>query len=368
MKKVFSSLGIGLASVLMASSVMAQTATQSKDCEAIRARGAGDASLLLFPAIVVEGIHYPSSSGIASIGGSISKNGYQARASLSWSPLDAFRSTLVRKLADANCNQQVAMVQAQQALEYLNDVGKETAYNNTLTYLNEHKDHANDLLSQANKRLTAGVATITDITMLQQLATSLELKRLQAQGQLDVLHAKQYVAKQNSFEELMSHVQNSSMEFERRASNLHRFDAWKTNIEIGGIPPMAGTSDTWTWAGYVSVSYNFGGIPLIHNENQYLDVRSRELRNARYELTGQLTRFRDSIVANMNDLKRQLTLTETQIAQLTTTHNSLQAHLDAPTALNSDALIQLQIMDAESNKELIVGMLTELNKFYGEGK
>jgi len=368
MKKVFSSLGIGLGCVLATSTSLAQIATQSRDCEAIRARAAGDAALLLSPSVSASVIKYPSSTSFTeAIGGSTTTAGWQGRVAFMWSPLNAYQSVLVRQMGDKECANQIAIIEASEALEQLQDVGKQTALTNELEYLASQRSVVEDVLAQANKRLVAGTATVMDMTMLQQQSSALELRRIQAQGQLDILLHKKYIAKNHSFSELMTNVQNTSMQFERKASSIRMLSPWKFDVSGGVVPPMmSGETTSIFFVG--TITYNFGGIPMAHNENQYLDARSRELTSARHELTHQLSLFRDVVKANIEDMNRQLATLDSHNNLLTYTYNNLSQHSDAAGALNAMALIKLQMIDAESNRAMVAGMLNELNTFYGEGK
>lgn len=348
---------------LSAASASAQTATSSRDCEAIRARAAGDAALLLSPSMQVQGIKYPATGTFGAIGGSTTELGLQARLAFLWSPLDAYKSTLVRELADKDCAQQTAMVEAQQALEWLNDIGKEGALKAQMGLLDDHHEDINNLLSKANERLAIGNITLVELNVLQQAASALELKRVQALGQLSVLHAKGLVPKTHSFDELIARVESSSMVWERQFSAVNRLQPWKFDINAGVIPPMT-QGDSVDWFGLVSLTYNFGDLAQKSSEHRYLDARQHELLYARYELADQLRRFKQTIVANINALTMDQGVLQQHLADLSKTRAALHAHPDAPQAANAEALVQLQIWDTESDLLANDGMLKELQTFY----
>ena len=339
--------------------------TMTRDCQAIRARAAGDAAMLLSPSVAAEGIKYPATGGFAAIGGSTTVDGLQARAYFLWSPLDAYKSVLVRELGDKDCAQQAAIIQASGALEQLNDIGKETALQNQIDYLQNQQSMMSDIIFQAQKRVGAGAATIMDLMVLQQTVSTLSLKMEQARMQLDTVRAKHYVVKQNSFAELMLRVQDTSMSYERQFSKVRMLQPWQINMQGGVVPPMT-SSDNFQIFGVLTATYNFGGLFLGKHEDQYLSAREHELRSARYELSDQLSRFRETVRSNMIDLQRQLQVVDTQLNKLQQMHAQLLDHMDVPTAQNAEALIQLQMFDAESTKALLSGMLAELTKFYGD--
>jgi len=190
MKSKMFMMSVPFICMAMAGNALADDKDASDYCEGVRARAAGDAAIFLSPSVGIQGIKYPATGTFSAVGGSTTPEGYQARLQFLWSPLDAYKSTLVRELGNKDCAQKMAMVDAQEALEYLNDVGKETALTAQVSYLTEHKSAADDILVQANKRLVAGVATIMDLTILQQAAASLDISRVQAQGELNVLQER----------------------------------------------------------------------------------------------------------------------------------------------------------------------------------
>jgi hypothetical protein len=339
--------------------------TFTKDyCTKVRERAAGDADLLLAPSVQVVGLKMPEGT-YTTVGGYVAAGGYTARASFLWSPLDTYTSTLVRSLGDKDCAQQTAIVDAQQALEWLNDVGKENALSSQVSYLTSQKYLVEGVLNKATARVAAGYATIMDLTILQQNAAALDLTRVQAQGMLNILHAHAYVKKDQTFDGLMKRVQDTSMDWERKASAIRMLTPWQFNLQ-GGLAPPLDNNDGVIWFGQVTVQYNFGGLSLGTHENHYLTARQHELETARYELTNQLSRFREIVKANMVTLREQIISVDQNLANLQATHDKLLQHMDAPGAVNAEALVRLEMITAGSNRILFAGMLIDLEKFYGD--
>lgn len=347
----------------IARSAGAQEVNTDKDyCDKVQARAHADAWLLFAPSIQLQAIRYPAAGNITVVGGSTDLNGDQVRGNLSWSPLDALRGTHVLTIADKDCLQHAATQEANNLLEQMGDVGRSAALQAEVSYLKMHSDEMNDILTSMQKRLGIGNITITDVATIQQSIDAINRKLAVSQGQLDVIHAKDYVSTVQSAGEIATKLQQYSMEFENETSKLRMFDPWTVQTSFGVVPPMASVDKT-SWYGSVSIGYNFGGLPRGGYENRYLNARQHELAHARYELTDAIRRVKDGVVAGISSSDAEIATLNDRITNLLNTKAHLASHPDAPNAISVLSMVSLQIIDAVSDQLYLIELRRQLTEW-----
>lgn len=362
MNKVFCSLTLGLAFVAATSLAQAQ---EDKDyCDKVVARAHADSFLLFSPTLALQAIRYPSSdSTVSPVGGATDTHGDQVRGNIAWSPIDAYRGTIMQSIADKDCLQHSAASEAIQLLEKVADLGKAPALQAEIDYLDNHNPAMETIISQMEKRLAIGNITITDLAVIQQSIASLERKQVQSQGQLAAIHAKDYTETKSSVNDIVARLQASSMNFEKESSRLRMFDQYSITVSGGIVPPVMSGVNSTSWFGMVSIGYNFGGLVRGKDENKYLDARRHELQTARYELTNQLHRLQDGVRAGIIAATDEIVVIDSHLAELNHTRDELKAHPDAPNVMSALSMVELQIMDMESDRVFLDTMRQQLTEW-----
>jgi hypothetical protein len=355
-------IGLGAASILLLASV-AQADDTSDYCQKVQARAHADSMLLFSPSAQLQGIKYPAGApGVVAVGGSTSVDGYQVRGGLSWSPLDAYKGTQVLTLADKDCLQHSATVEVQNLLEQMNDIGRQQALEAEVAYFEAVTPRMNDIIAGMQKRLGIGTITITDVAAVQQVIAALQRKQAQSQGQLAMIHAKDYIDNPHSASDIVARLQRYSMEFEKQTSKVRMLDPWSIAMSGGVVPPMA-QGDGVAWFGMIQVGYNFGGLVRGKLEDRYMASRQSELQHARYELADEMRRLQDSIRAGVASSELEIATLDKRLAELYSTKNTLLAHADAPNVDSVLAMVNLQIMDAESDRVFLVELKNQLSQW-----
>jgi hypothetical protein len=357
------SFGAIFAMFLVNNVARADDKTDDTYCEKIQARAHADSMLLFSPAAQLQFIKYPAGApGVVAVGGSTSVDGLQFRGAISWSPLDAYKGTQVLTLADKDCLQHSATVEVQNLLEQMNDIGRQEALGAEVSYFDAVNSVMEDISSGMQKRLAIGTITITDIATVQQSIAALERKKALSQGQLDVIRSKDYVVTTHSAADIAAKLQRYSMEFEQQTSKVRMLDPWTVAVSGGVIPPMA-QGDGVAWFGMVQLQYNFGGLVRGTYENKYLNARQSELQHARYELTDEIRRLQDGIKAGVTSSELEIVTLDKRLADLHAIRDTLSNHLDAPNAISALAVVNLQILDAESDRVYLVVLKNQLSQW-----
>src|SRR5262245_41274074 len=91
-------------------------AEESAYCRKVEARAGSDASLLMWPRLMLQGIRFPRSPQI-DLGPTVG-SGLQARVAMSYSPLDLYKGTRVLRIGEADCKQHEASSDVQDILEH----------------------------------------------------------------------------------------------------------------------------------------------------------------------------------------------------------------------------------------------------------
>lgn len=350
--KLFASF-VGACAVLCASS--AARADESAYCRKVRARASSDAALMFAPSVQVHGIKFPNNGTIDS--GVTTGAGYQFRAVLTFSPLDLYRGFRVLRVGDADCEQHAAVEDAQKILQQGADFGRLPALRRQAAMLDAKRPTWESLLEKSEERLAAHTISLADANDVRARVSELELKRSRVGGDAAKLEARGLESMRKGLGTLSSDIRASAMRFEREASHVRSLDAWDVRV-TGGIIPQDKPVDFF---GMVQVGYNFGGFWRNAYESGYLEARAEELRTSRYELEDQLQRFRDVVRAAAVQTRSELGVVERSVATLRAAREALSKS-EAPGAPHALALVELEILSIESDREFLTVFLEELGR------
>ena len=201
-----------------------------------------------------------------------------------------------------------------------------------------------------------------NVAAIQQQIAMLQRKLAVSEGQIVSLNAKRYVVSPKSSSEIAARLQEYTSEFEKQQSAVRMIDPWTIGLSGGAVPPMQ-QGDGLAWFGMVSAQYSFGGLTRSHFENQYQDARRAELAHARYELVDQIHRLQAGVIAGIGASSMEIESLDKHIAELNDTKSQLKSHPDAPNVANALSLIELQIMDAMSDREYLVELRKQLTEW-----
>jgi hypothetical protein len=335
------------------------SADESAYCRKVRARASSDAALMFAPSVQAHGIKFPNNGTIDS--GVTTGAGYQFRAVLTFSPLDFYRGFRVLRLGDADCEQHLAVEEAQNILEQGADFGRLPALRRQVAILDAKRSTWQALLAMNEERLAAHTISLADATEVRARVSDLELKRTRVAGEISKLEARGLESTRKGLATLAADVRAAAMRFEREASHVRALDAWDVRV-TGGVIPQDKPVDFF---GMIQVGYNFGGFWRNAYESRYLDARAEELRGSRHELEDRLSRFRDAMRSAATQARGELAVVEHSLTTLGTARAALEKS-DAPGAPHALTVVELELVSIESDREFLTALLEELTRLQEE--
>lgn len=330
-------------------------AEESSYCKKVHARTTGDAALLFAPTIQAQAIRYPTGAGGTIDAGTTSGTGLQARASVSWSPLDFYRGFGVMSAGDADCARGDAQIIAQRLLHYGEDYGRLHARRSQVSYFASRESAIALLLAKSDERLAAHVTSLLDTNELRARAADLDRKRVIAQAEVARLEARGVESYGGDIRRLAVEVEAKSVRYEREVSALRKLDGWDLRLSGGVIP-----HDTPQVFGFVQLGFNVGSIARIVSESSYMDARTEELRKARYELRDQLERFKAQLRTARAQAIGESAIVSSRVASLVAARQAL-AGSDSPNAPHVLAVLDLEIIGAEADNAFLNSLISELS-------
>lgn len=335
------------------------SAQNSDYCAKVRARAAGRAALLTAPELFSDLLRYPESYET----GPSSMDTLQLRVGLSFSPTDAFKSTLLDDIGEADCRAHEAKVRVERALDSSSDTYRLPALRAQLEFLEQRRGAWHDLLTRAEQRLSARVITNLEFAAFSRQLEELERKLLQLRGETDGIRAE--IGDDQVGPEALSRYEaeyvSATYEFERRESSQKSFDAWDFTL-TGGFVPIASTGPDWF--GWIQLRYKLGGAFADQHESDYLRARAEELRRSRYEVPARVQAMKRKFSVQREQAQKELALVDRQLEFLTRTRSALETADVALTAHARDSLAVEQ-MAAEAEQRFLRVLIETLTTIEG---
>lgn len=351
------SVGVAFALSVVTSSARAD---ESAYCRKVEARAAADASLLIAPRVLVEGVKSPSA---LQTGGKLDPtspgHGYQLRAGLSWSPLDAYKGVRVMKVGELDCEQHETVVTAQQLLVQAPDLGRLAALREQAAYLDAQQAVWEGISTRMTERFAAQNTSLIELEEVRAQSAALARLRAQIGGEIARLEATGIETYRGSIPELVRRIGEKAMAFEQEASHVRKLDAWSFNITGGYLPPIYGPGSA-DFFGVVQLGYNIGGPWQSKAENRYLGAREEELQKSRYELARQLQVLRVHVKGASAQATRELAIIERRSSELAVLRETV-ARSEAPAAAHAAARIELEAISMQADRVFLTGLIRELS-------
>ncbi|HXN33871.1 MAG TPA: hypothetical protein VN894_18505 [Polyangiaceae bacterium] len=323
---------------------LAAAAQSSPYCRKVRARAAGDAALLMSPRVVVQGIRFPSNGQVEATAGVLVGAGYQARAGVSFSPLEFYRGAEVIRLGDADCDQHDALESIRETISQGADAARASAPRAQADYLEGHRDELRSLATRAEQRLAARLITVVEFQELRQKCNAVERKLVEIQAEAKILRAKGEEPPRESVGALAERYEKLAMRFERETSRLRSLDAWHFQL-TGGVVPLAPVD----WYGLAEVSYNPGGVVRNQRESRYLEARDDELRRSPYEPGPQSRELRAQLAAALELARSNLDIDDRDAAAIDSATRALE-HSTAPDAAHARDFLAIEGLSIQSDR------------------
>jgi hypothetical protein len=353
-------------------------AQDSPYCRQVRARAASDADQLMTPRVMVQGIHFPRGSQQFD-SGATTRNGYQVRTGLTFSPLDFYKGQGVLRIGDADCRRHEASQELDEVLGHATDTARLSALREQSQFLRTRTEDWRALGAKAAARLSQRIITVVEFTNLQRSIDTLEHKLVAVEGEAGQLEARQLGAT-GTFPSaaasttgstaptrgtspasapapvpaLASQYYREAMRFEQEASKVRKLDDWKLQI-TGGVVPL----EPVDWYGTLELSVSLGALVKGEHEQRYIESRSEDLRFARGGVETRLAQFRAQTAAALEQARRALGLVEHSLEILRATRLALEQS-EAESAAQARDLLAIEQVSVESDSIFLRSFLGAL--------
>jgi hypothetical protein len=346
--------------------IAARAAAQTSPyCRKTLARAEGDAALLAWPRVVVEGIRFPD-SGRVDIGATVGDN-IQGRVAMSLSPLDIYRGARLTRAAEADCAQHETSERLRDL--FVAGLNPQTieALEAQAAYLESRRTEWRALMGLAEDRLRAGLIMLTDLHDLRRFVSALERKLEAVKAQAEQLQAvlpegqPELAATPAGLEALAKDYVQHSLELDEELGHLRSLDPWGIKLSAGAIPMPGQPAD---WYGFVEIGYALGGFGRNAHETEYLAARRAELRQASYALPARVRELTRLIAAEIAGATRQRDVVDGQLRTIEATRTLLET-ADVPQAEHTRAMLRAEGVLLESERvyfQSLIDALTRVRK------
>lgn len=350
----------GLILAAIASPAIAQSPTPY--CRRVRAEAESRAFLLFSPRLSVQGLHVPLVGGTTGMG-IVQGQEWQARAALSFSPMDMARGALVLDQAGAECERRAAGEEIQRALEAGSSYGRLPALRAQVAYYQGQRAAIDQLLTDAQAARDEQLITMQQLNDVRLRANAIARHVQSLEAEIDRLSGdeEERDATDRPIRAQLDDYEARSIDLARAESDLRRLNPWQVNVSAGVVP-----LSTFDWYGAVELSYNLGGIAQAFAEDEVVAARAAELREADYEVRGAVERFERRMRESTSDLRDALQLLDAQ-ARLLDEQRDLLTRTSEETAeaQHSLRMVEMNRIELEGDRVYRRALLSEREAITG---
>jgi hypothetical protein len=308
-------------------------AQASPYCTKVQARAADDATLLMSPRLILQGVRFPQ-NGLINDGLTVG-TGFQPRASLSVAPLDFYKGLGKMHVGAADCRRHEALVAVENLLGQGDDRARLSAARAQADFLRDRREDWRALSDRAARRLSERIITLVEFDYMRQRVEIVERKLVQLEGEIGRLEARRLPAPKGSASALTREYLKGEERFLRTQAHLRALEPWHVHVLAGAVP-LAPVD----WYGLVELSFNVGGLALSSRD---VDARMQEIQKAPYEVGARVDRYRAQIAADIAEAKAELELVQRNLELVTSTRQTLEKSNAANIAHSKDTLFVDQI-------------------------
>lgn len=334
-------------------------------CRRVRAEAESRAYLLFSPRIAVQGLHVPLVGGTTGTG-VVQGTEWQARAALSFSPMDMARGALVLDQAGAECERRAAGEEIQRALEAGSSYGRLPALRAQVAYYRSQQPAIDRLLADAQAARDEQLITMHQLNDVRLRANAIARHVQSLEAEIERLEGddEALAATDRPIRAQLDDYESRSLDLVRAQSDLRRLNPWQISVTAGLVP-----LSTFDWFGAVEVSYNLGGIAQAFAEDAVVEARADELREADYEVRGAVDRFERRMRESTGDLRDALQLLDAQ-ARLLDEQRDLLTRTSEETAeaQHSLRMVEMNRIELEGDRIYRRALLSEREAVVGGGE
>jgi hypothetical protein len=343
----------------------AQADDNSSYCRAVTARATGDASLLMTPKAIAQGFRVPAADesqtetgGMTGGAVGVEPGQWEVRTGLGWSPSDFYKGVETITLGNLDCSQHEIEATVDRLLAQAQDAGRLPALKKQVAFLDAHRAEWQEIAKREQERFAARVISVIDLNVVLLHIVGLERQLAQSRGDAERLDAREYVRPPAGFDAMEARLLYDENEYEKRFSRIRTLTAFNVLVVGGTVdyPSPVG------FYGEVELAFNLGWFLQYGKENEYLDARAKELKNAKYERAWKLRSFQKELVAARKEAQSELEIVERQLSAIATTRHTLEV-AETPNVLHAIASLKVDEISAGSEQAYLRTLVDELTSY-----
>lgn len=307
---------------------------------------------MVSPLLVLQGLHIPR-TGDQLIVASTEQN--QARAGVAWSTAGLRKGMAVLDLADADCARHEAQLIIDRLLTMGDDLAKLPALRAKTAFLDTRRDEWRQTQDKEEQRFRERIITLSQLSECRIRVSELERKIVQSEGEASRIEARGVESSTTSLQSLAEGYVSSALDYEDKLARVRSSDSWQLRL-AGGVVPTTRPVD---WYGQVELSFNIGMLFRTFPESRYLESRTTELKEARYELAPRLREFMERARSLRKQAERELAIVESQLSFITKTRMAIE-EADSSAVAHSVALLTLDQISSESERNYLSAFISVL--------
>lgn len=352
-------LVLGLASVAAVAAAPKPAAADSPFCQAVQARASADASLLMWPQVVVQALRFPD---LLQRWTEPAAGQNQARAGLAYSLIDLYKGIGVLSIAEAECEAHRAQVNIEEILLMGDDVGRLPALRAQVAYLETHRDAWRAIVAKEEDRFARRVITLSELTEVRLRANSLERGLVRSIAEADRLASTGLKRPNTTIDTLSSRYLARADRVEQRVSHLRGLASWQFRLSGGAAVTAAHPSD---WYALIELSFNLGAFGERHHDAHYLRARREEMQSDRTALIGRLLALRTRMRGARSQAKSELATIDRHLSLVAEARRALES-AEPASAAHAASLLAFDEISVEAERTYLSTLVDELSSLLKE--
>lgn len=328
------------------------TAQQTPYCAKVQEVASAEATRLMSPRLLLQGIRYPQDGQLA--GGEIAGRGLQPRAAVSFSPTEFYQGLNVLQLGAADCNKHAASLELQASLSR-GDQPRLAALRAEIAYLKGRGDEVNAWVRKAAARFAERAITLLEFDEMRAQASTLERRLAQAEGAAKLLEARQPESMSQKPTSGAAHAYTqATAHFARTESSVRFADPIQLQLTAGVIPlqPV-------DWYGLVELSVNVGSLLRFGQSDRYVKASVEEVTQAPQGPAARLRRYRAELAAGLQQAQSELRVIERNLELVARLRQVLETS-EAPNLVQQLERIALSQVSLEADRAFLRALINEL--------
>lgn len=329
-------------------------------CERLRAESRAEALPMYAPRLQVEGARVP---GVLQVQdpSAVATEGYQVRAAVAFSPVDALKGRAIERIAEAECTREQIAGELSEVIAAGTAIGIADATRAELAHLEAHLGDVDAIVAEVSARFAAQRATAVEVDDLRGRRSSIVVRIAELRASLATLEVLEVDPGQAaSLSSLASKYRDASLVVQERRGDLRGLSPWRVEVR-GGLAAADGAD----WFAVVEVGYSFGGLFQGRANRRAAAARAKELDHDDREVGTRLQRLQTVMRRSVEALEPAQTALEGEVSSLRAERDRVRA-LDSDSARHLLARLEIDVVVLEARLAYTSALLTARRPYAGD--